>query len=507
MKKAFTLIELLVVIVIMGIILVIAIPSVMKLMTSNSRQAYDIHMKTVESATSLYAVKNKGVLDIDVVGECYKLSYDELKKSQDIKEEEITCDGDIYIFKTNKDYDYQYNLTCTDKKGREYSKKEENNISCTVFDDSFIAESNLLESLTITDEFGNSYSLSPEFDPNIFQYTVKTEAEKVNIEAKAASSNAEVSGIGSRILLVGNNNQNIVVKIPNSKKKTYTINIENTQPTQPTFALVGANNITSFSTKVSLTNASTSLLGIKNYQYYVSTNRSSQIGGGWKDLIIDENNIGTIKFSNEGKNYVFFRAIGKGGMKSLISSDSLIYNITNPITIKINPAGNMYEGDGAIIYFDVYSKKSLRSINYKVYNDDKVYDNGNISYSEEEKVGVISINAYFESGYTININACDYGGDCTNYTYTYMYGSDSVTIKKSSQIINNDVYIIEFEASSSSSDIVHMYYKSFKSDGSSFSSEYTTGSDSIVAKMPFTGYVVVEACDNDGNCNQYIYGK
>ena len=132
MNKAFTLIELLVVIIITGIVLTIAIPSVMKLMNSNSTQAYDIHMKVIKSATELYSIKNKGAMNIITEGDCYTLSYNELKESQDIKEEEITCDGEIYILKTNKGYDYQYNLTCVDKKGVEYSKKTNTNTSCSI---------------------------------------------------------------------------------------------------------------------------------------------------------------------------------------------------------------------------------------------------------------------------------------------------------------------------------------------------------------------------------------
>ena len=132
MNKAFTLIELLVVIFIIGMILTLAIPSVMNVVVGNSKEAYNIHMKVVENATKLYTLHNKGVMGLDSEGKCYNLSYSRLKESQDIKESEITCDGNIYIYKTKKDYEYKYNLTCVDKRGRECSKKTEEDNSCTV---------------------------------------------------------------------------------------------------------------------------------------------------------------------------------------------------------------------------------------------------------------------------------------------------------------------------------------------------------------------------------------
>lgn len=131
-KVGFTLIEMLIVIVIFGVILAIAIPSVVKLVERNNKDAYNVQMKLINSSTELFVLKNKGLFNTNAT--CYKMSYDTLKNKTDLKEDKIICNGDIIIYKTNINYRYEYNLTCKDKKGVEFSKKESRNDSCVVID-------------------------------------------------------------------------------------------------------------------------------------------------------------------------------------------------------------------------------------------------------------------------------------------------------------------------------------------------------------------------------------
>jgi len=131
-KLGFTLIEMLIVIVIIGVILAIAIPSVVKLVERNSKDAYNVHMKLINSSTELFVLKNKGLFNTNAT--CYKMSYDTLKNKTDLKEDKITCKGDIIIYKTNINYRYEYNLTCKDQKGVEFSTQESKSDSCVVID-------------------------------------------------------------------------------------------------------------------------------------------------------------------------------------------------------------------------------------------------------------------------------------------------------------------------------------------------------------------------------------
>jgi len=131
-KNGFTLIEMLVVVIIIGVVLGIAIPSVVNLIEKKGKDEYNVQIKLIESATELYVLKHRGIFNNNLDATCFKLSYDSLKQSENIKEGEITCDGDIIIKRDDNDYKYEYNLTCQDKNGTKFNEKQNISDTCII---------------------------------------------------------------------------------------------------------------------------------------------------------------------------------------------------------------------------------------------------------------------------------------------------------------------------------------------------------------------------------------
>ena len=95
-KKGFTLIELLTVVIIMGLVMVIAIPSVRNLTYNNSQKKYRIHEKIVHEAAKVYAKNYRG----------------------EFNNETADCSGSVILRKRSSDgYNYEYYLNCYDEAG------------------------------------------------------------------------------------------------------------------------------------------------------------------------------------------------------------------------------------------------------------------------------------------------------------------------------------------------------------------------------------------------------
>lgn len=77
-----------------------------------------------------------------------------------------------------------------------------------------------LDSLTVTD-----HELSPSFDPQIYEYTLETTLEEIEINAKTSDSNIKISGTGLRKLELGNNVIEIVITDNIGQQKKYVINV------------------------------------------------------------------------------------------------------------------------------------------------------------------------------------------------------------------------------------------------------------------------------------------
>ena len=133
-KKAFTLVEMLVVVVILGVVLAIAIPSVSNLISGNRNKMYQAHMNIVEEKTKLFIDQHKGEL-MSENATCFQVNYQTLLNQEIITESDIHCSGSIIITKSgnNKNFTSNYYLSCVDKNNDSVHKSESVPTGCTLF--------------------------------------------------------------------------------------------------------------------------------------------------------------------------------------------------------------------------------------------------------------------------------------------------------------------------------------------------------------------------------------
>ena len=131
MKKGFTLVELLGVIVILGLIAMIAIPTINSSLNSSRDKAYDEQDRTIEETARTYMSKNSlklpsqtegsmCCLSVSTIQQAGLLTADDIKnpkyKKDSTEEEEKyeNFNGTVIITFTNNKYKYEYaNTTCT----------------------------------------------------------------------------------------------------------------------------------------------------------------------------------------------------------------------------------------------------------------------------------------------------------------------------------------------------------------------------------------------------------
>jgi len=130
-SKAFTLVELLTVVVLLGVIMMLAIPSLRNLTYNNSEQQYNYHVKFVEEATKLYARNYKSELEKDKTSTCFNIPYQALLEEDLIEEEEISCEGNVILEKRSREgYNHKYYLTCRDSSGKVVHESEPIPLNC-----------------------------------------------------------------------------------------------------------------------------------------------------------------------------------------------------------------------------------------------------------------------------------------------------------------------------------------------------------------------------------------
>lgn len=133
-KKGFTLIEMLIVIILIGLVLVIAVPAVRNLTYGSSTKKYEQYEKVILEGAKLYTSSYRGELANDS-SDCFTIPYSNLVKEGFLVEEDIHCSGSVVIRKRETTgYRYSLYLNCKDDKDKVVHKTSESiPNSCTVF--------------------------------------------------------------------------------------------------------------------------------------------------------------------------------------------------------------------------------------------------------------------------------------------------------------------------------------------------------------------------------------
>lgn len=128
-KKAFTLIEMLIVVVLMGIIMTLAIPSVMKIMDSRLSDEVKTHTKLLEQAANLYKYRYRGEFNNNPEAQCFIVNYKTLLDEKLLDEQDIKCNG-VIVYKRNSKTDFtkSYFLNCSDKNGAQIKNYKQTDV-------------------------------------------------------------------------------------------------------------------------------------------------------------------------------------------------------------------------------------------------------------------------------------------------------------------------------------------------------------------------------------------
>ncbi len=102
-KNGFTLIELLASLVILGIVTTVAIQSYFVLSKNNDESKYNYYYEMIKVGADLFLENRKDSMES---GKCYSVSYQTLVDKNFVKEEDITCTGDLMIRRDIRRYDY-----------------------------------------------------------------------------------------------------------------------------------------------------------------------------------------------------------------------------------------------------------------------------------------------------------------------------------------------------------------------------------------------------------------
>ena len=141
-KSAFTLIELVVAIAILGIITLIAIPSVRRIQAENNDSKYVAYEKSLQASSKLFV----DGYDEDLFGAtntgCAIVNYDDLKDRdliEDIQIKNNSCSGDatcVYVRKSkNGNYHYEVHTTCREGSDIVYGTGQKCNLDLCKIED------------------------------------------------------------------------------------------------------------------------------------------------------------------------------------------------------------------------------------------------------------------------------------------------------------------------------------------------------------------------------------
>ena len=123
-KRGFTLIELLVSIVILGIIIIIAIPNISNMIDNNTKEKYEAYAQTIESSAKLYTDSYTEDMFGHNENGCYDIKFNQMTEKKllnDINIKDATCSGGnqqktfVRVYKSGNKYRYKISMLCTNK--------------------------------------------------------------------------------------------------------------------------------------------------------------------------------------------------------------------------------------------------------------------------------------------------------------------------------------------------------------------------------------------------------
>ena len=128
-KRAFTLIEMLIVVVLMGVIMTLAIPSVMRIMDDRLEDEVNAVYSITEKAVELYKYRYRGEFNNNPSAKCFILSYQTLLDEKLLEEQDTHCSGIIYYPGKGQSHNVRrYYLNCTDKNGAVFSSYSQSEV-------------------------------------------------------------------------------------------------------------------------------------------------------------------------------------------------------------------------------------------------------------------------------------------------------------------------------------------------------------------------------------------
>ena len=136
-NKGFTMVELLVAMAILGLLIVMAFPTMRTVQTANTNNKYDQYGKAILSASKLYVDSYEDDLfSKNIENDTHDIAYTELKERDLIKDiglDDADCSSTVVtVIKYGDDYQYCLNMKCTKGSKTTYEKKDKNGYCSTV---------------------------------------------------------------------------------------------------------------------------------------------------------------------------------------------------------------------------------------------------------------------------------------------------------------------------------------------------------------------------------------
>ena len=131
-KKGFTMVELLVAMAIMGLLIIMAFPTIRAVQTNNQNTKFREYGSAAISATKLYADSySEDLFDSNITNQFKPVEFKELVKKDLLKEISVSgavCipESTVTVVKYGDDYSYCLHLKCTDKTGNKTLYEEKN---------------------------------------------------------------------------------------------------------------------------------------------------------------------------------------------------------------------------------------------------------------------------------------------------------------------------------------------------------------------------------------------